>query len=174
MTIENRRKAQLQAGRKLAELAEEAVQAFREKDPEAFRELTSVFEGRSADIGLLGIGGFHVAVQKQSLSIEPNEFRGNRATAHGVTSPETLLDIAEGRLTPLEAFFKGDLLVRAKSPDLHLAYDYFVKFADTALRNERLRDLLEKFRDEFGPATGTRGDDDRRRGGTYSRGLHDD
>jgi hypothetical protein len=150
MINDNTRKSQQEAGKKLAALAEETVRAFREENGEAYEELVKAFEGRSADVGLLGHGGFHVAVRGKKLSIEANAFRGDASTAHGVTSPETVLDIAEGRLTPLEAYFKGDLLVRAKSPDLHLAYDYFVKFADAAARNKRLRDLIEKFRDEFG------------------------
>jgi len=149
MSNERMSKSQQETGKRLAALAEEAVRAFQEANGDAYKELVKAFEGRSADVGLLGQGGFHIAVQGGKLSIEPNAFRGGAAAAHGVASPATILDIAEGRLTPLEAYFKGDLLVRAKSPDLHLAYDYFVKFADAALRNQRLRGLIAQFREEF-------------------------
>jgi hypothetical protein len=149
MNNEKLRKTQLQTGKRLAALAQEAAGAFREDNPDAYEELLRAFEGKSADVGLLGHGGFHVEVRKKKLSVEANAFQGG-STAHGVTTPETLLDIADGRLTPLEAYFKGDLMVRAKSAELHQAYDYLVKFSESALRNKRLRDIVEEFRAEFG------------------------
>src|ERR1044071_5589615 len=121
MNSEQLRKTQQETGKRLATLAEEATRTFREESPEAYEELLRAFEGKSADVGLLGHGGFHIEVRKRKLSIEPNAFRGGGANAHGVTTPETLLDIADGRLTPLEAYFKGDLMVRAKSAELHQA-----------------------------------------------------
>lgn len=133
--------------RQLAELAEEAVRAFREENPEAYEELVKAFNGNSADLALLGFGRFHVSLEKGDLRIEPGVVRGAGSTGRGAIAPETLLAILEGRLTPLEAFFKGDLIARAHSKELHKAYDYFVRFADAALRSKRLQELLGRFRE---------------------------
>ena len=133
--------------RQFAALAEEAVKAFREENPDAYSELVKAFDGMSADLALLGHGKFHVSLSKGDLQIEPGMVRGPESTGRGAIAPETLLAIIEGKLTPLEAFFKGDLIARANSANLHLAYDYFVKFADAALRSKRLQDLMGRFRE---------------------------
>jgi hypothetical protein len=138
-----------ESSRELATLSEEAVQAFREENPEPYEELVQAFEGKSADIALLGHGRFHISVQEGQVRIEPNVMRGGASTGRGAITPETLTEIVEGRLTPLEAFFKGDLIARANSADLHQVYDYFVKFSDAALRSERLRELLGRFRAQY-------------------------
>jgi len=143
MTIHEPNRSQ---SRRLAALAERGVQTFREENPDPYNELVSAFDGKSADVALLGHAGFHVAVDETRVRIEPDKFRGTTSTGSGTVSPETLIAMLEGRLTPLEAFFKGDLQVRAQSPELHVAYGYFVKFADTALRSERLQQLLGEFR----------------------------
>ncbi len=81
-----------------------------------------------------------------SVGIEPDAVRVEVSTGRGAVAPETLIAIVEGKLTPLEAFFKGDLIARANSADLHQAYNYFVKFSDAALRSERLQEILVRFR----------------------------
>jgi len=136
-----------EASRKTAAMAEEALKGFREENPEAYRELTETFEGKSADVVLLGNGKFHVSVHKGEVRIEPNVLKGGSGVSRGMISPETLMEVLEGRRTPLEAFFAGDLVARAPSQDLHLAYNTFVKFADTALRSKRLNEMLARFRD---------------------------
>jgi hypothetical protein len=136
-----------ESSRNLAALAEKALQIFREESPEAHKELVQTFEGKGADVALFGHGRFHVAVQKGEVSIEPNVVRGGASTGRGAIAPETLLSIVEGRLTPLEAFFNGDLIARAGSADLHLVYENFVKFSEAALRSKRLQELLGDFRE---------------------------
>ncbi len=102
-------------------------------------------------MALFGHGRFHVAVNKGDVQIEADKLRGAGATGRGATTPETLLAILEGKLTPLEAFFKGDLIARAASPELHAAYDYFVRFSDAALRSRRLQQILTEFRKVVAP-----------------------
>jgi hypothetical protein len=135
---------------KLAALANEAVRAFREENGEGFRELVNAYEGQSADVALFGHGRLHIAVSHGTVDIRPDQMRGSGATGRGATTPETLLAILEGKLTPLEAFFKGDLVARSSSAELHKAYDYFVRFSGTALRSRRFQQLLEQFRQTFG------------------------
>ncbi len=137
---------------KLTELANEALRAFREDNPDAFKELVKAYEGKSADVALFGHGRFHVAVSKGDVEIQANRMRGSGATGRGATTPETVMAILEGRLTPLEAFFKGDLVARAESAELHKAYDYFVRFSDSALRSKRLQQVASEFRKAFGGA----------------------
>jgi len=138
-----------QSSEKLAALANDAVKAFRDENPDAYKELIQAFNGKSADLALLGHGRFHVGVYKGEVQIEPNKLRGKQSTGRGATTPETLLAILEGKLTPLEAFFKGDLVARAASPELHTAYDYFVRFSEAALRSKKLQQVVEEFRRTF-------------------------
>lgn len=135
-----------ESSRDLAALAEDAIRAFREENPEPYQELVKVFEGKSADVALLGQGKFNISIHNGEVCIEPNVSRGGACTGRGAVAPETLMAIVEGKLTPLEAFFKGDLIARADSADLHQAYSYFVKFSDAALRSERLQEILNRFR----------------------------
>jgi hypothetical protein len=137
---------------KLAELANEAVRAFREENPDAFKELIAAYSGKSADLALFGHGKFSVAVTKGAVEIQPNIMRGSSASGRGATTPETLMAILEGRVTPMAAYFKSDLVARADSAELHKAYDYFVRFSDAALRSKKLQNVLTKFRETFAAA----------------------
>ena len=134
------------ASKRTAAMASDALKRFREENPEAYRELTETFEGRSADVVLLGNGKFNVSVEKGEVRIEPDVMKGSGAP-RGMISPEALMEILEGRRTPLEAFLAGDLVARAESQDLHLAYNTFVKFADTALRSKSLNEMLYRFKE---------------------------
>ena len=138
---------QSDSGDKLARLAKEALQAFREDNPDAYKELVQAYDGKSADLALLGHGRFHVSVSKGEVEVLPNEVRGKGVTGLGATTPETLMAIVEGRITPLEAFFKGDIVARAHSDELHQAYNYFVRFSEAALRSKRLQKVASEFRD---------------------------
>jgi len=146
---ESERENAAESDERLARLAQRAVTAFREENSEAYEELVRAFDGRAADLAVFGHGRFNVAVRDGEVVVAPHP-RGGGDIARGAIYPETLMAIAEGRTTPLEAHFKGDLIARAPSADLHLAYGYFVKFADRALRSERLRELLEEFRRQVG------------------------
>ena len=137
-------------GSQIAEIAQQAVDAFREENPDAYEELARTFEGRGADLALLGgHGAFHAEVRDGQVVIDPGRVGGSPLTARGAASPETLIAIAEGRITPLEAFFKGDVVAQARSADLHIVYGYFVKFADAALTSKGLQDVLGRFRETF-------------------------
>lgn len=131
---------------KLASLANDALRAFREENPEAFKELVKVYDGKSADVALFGHGKFNILVAKGDVDIAPDRMGGSRVAGRGATTPETLMAILEGRLTPLEAFFKGDLVARAQSAELHRAYDYFVRFSEAAIRSQRMQKVIEEFK----------------------------
>jgi len=126
-------------------LAEKAVEVFREENSEAFGELVEAFDGKSTNIAVIGVGKFSLAVTDQEVRIDQNLLSGPE-TARGAIYPEAAVAITEGRVSPLESFFKGDLIARAPSPDLHRAYGYLVKFSDAALRSERLQELVGEFR----------------------------
>lgn len=96
---------------------------------------------------LFGHGKFNVGVENGEVNIRPNEMRGSGALGRGATTPETLMAMLEGRITPLEAYFKVDLVARAESAELHRVYNYFLRFADATMRSQRLQSLLEKFRE---------------------------
>lgn len=144
-----RRGEQSQTGTELVKLAHEAVEVFQKENPTAFNELVSEFDGKSADLALLGHGRFHARVQKGNVSFEPNVARGAGSTGRGAIAPEVLMAILEGRLTPLEAFFKGDLIARSESANLHLVYNKFVEFSHLALRSKDLQDVLSRFKERY-------------------------
>lgn len=134
----------------IAQIARQAVDAFRDEDPDAYAELARAFEGRGADLALLGgHGAFHAEVRDGEVVIDPGRVGAKPLTARGAASPETLIAIAEGRVTPLEAFFKGDVVAQARSADLHIVYGYFVKFADSALTSKGLQEVLGRFRETY-------------------------
>ncbi|MDH4185376.1 MAG: hypothetical protein OEV08_00135 [Nitrospira sp.] len=140
----------LESSKKLASLANDALKAFREDNPQAFKELVEVYSGKSADLALFGHGKFHIAVKKGEVEIQPDKIQGSGATGRGATTPETLMAILEGKLTVLEAFHKGDLVARANSAELHRAYDFFARFSDAAMRSKKLQKVLSDFRSTFG------------------------
>lgn len=139
-----------EASRELVRLAEEGIAAFREENPEAYKDLVRGFEGQSADVALLGHGRMHVSVSDGEISLEPDRVAGAESTGRGAIAPETVVEIVEGRLTPMEAFFKGDLIARARSENLHKAYGFMVSYSDTAMRSERLQEILARFRKQYG------------------------
>jgi hypothetical protein len=130
---------------RLAALAQRAVATFREENSAAYAELVDAFAGKSANVAVFGVGKFSVAVTDREVQIDPTLLHGPD-TARGAIYPEAAVAIAEGQISPLESFFKGDLIARAPSPDLHRAYGYLVKFSDAALRSERLQELVGEFR----------------------------
>lgn len=133
------------ASARLAALAEKAVETFREENSDAYRELVDAFDGKSANIAVFGLGRFSVAVTEREVRID-RDLRHGPDTARGAIYSEAAVAITEGRISPLESFFKGDLIARAPSADLHRAYGYLVKFSDTALRSDRLQELVHEFR----------------------------
>ena len=142
---DKQRQGSSESSARLAALAEQAVAAFREENSEAYRELVEAFDGKSANIAVFGVGRFNVAVTDREVRIDQS-LKQSPDTARGAIYPEAAVAITEGRTSPLESFFKGDLIARAPSPDLHRAYGYLVKFSDTALRSERLQELAREFR----------------------------
>jgi hypothetical protein len=129
---------------RLAALAEQAVRTFREENTDAYNELVEAFDGQSANVAVFGLGKFSISVEGREVRVD-RSLRQGPGIARGAIYPETLVAITEGRISPLESFFKGDLIARAPSADLHRAYGYFVRFSDTALRSERLQELLREF-----------------------------
>jgi hypothetical protein len=121
------------------------VETFREENLEAYKELVEALNGKSADVALLGHGKFHISIETGNLRIRPGVTRGAKSTGTCIVAPETLNAILDGRLTPLEAFFEGDLIARADLADLYRAYRYFVRFSDAALRSAKLKELLTRF-----------------------------
>jgi hypothetical protein len=135
---------------RIAALAQEALDAFRHDLPEQYKELVAAFDDRGADLALLGHGRFHIAVRGGDVSISSKQQRGG-LSGRGAATPETIHAILNGESTPLEEFFRGNLIAQAPSEELHRVYDYFVRFADAALRSERMQKVADHFRREFPP-----------------------
>jgi hypothetical protein len=135
----------------IEELAHKALKAFSVDAKKDYQHLVKAYDGCNAIVGIFGMGSVTVAVSKGEVHINPNLKEVlTKTVGRGATYPETLVAISKGEITPLEAFFKGDLVTRAESNELHKAYGFFVKFSDAALRSERLQHVMEEFRTKAG------------------------
>jgi hypothetical protein len=143
--VANARQDDRDTSARLTALAEKAVETFREENADAYRELVQAFDGKSANVAVFGVGRFSIAVTDREVRVDQKLVHGPD-TARGAIYPEAAVAITEGRMSPLESFFKGDLIARAPSAELHRAYGYLVKFSDSALRSERLQELVKEFR----------------------------
>ena len=128
---------------------ESAIDAFRTDAPEEFQSLIREYDGHSAVVGLFGIGSTSISVVKGRVYVGGSPGRAARQLAHAATHPETIVAIAEGRTTALEAFHVGDLVVRAPAEELHRAFGLFVRMTEPALRSAKLQGVLREFRDEM-------------------------
>jgi hypothetical protein len=134
-------------GNVVAELAQRAVEAFRADSKKDFEQLVKTYDGCNAVVGIFGLGSVTIAVSGGEVYVDPaDRVRDTKFIGRGAAYPETIVALSEGRLTPLEAFHTGDLVVRADSEELHKAYGLMVKMSDGAIRSERLQGVLKEFR----------------------------
>lgn len=133
----------------MAELANQALEAFRADMSKEYEQLVKTYEGSSAGVGLFGVGSVTIAVQNGEVMINPPAEKCPPLLGRGATYPEVLLALARGQLTGLDAFHRGDLLIQVDdSEELHRAYDFFVRFSESALRSQRLRGVLKQFEEK--------------------------
>ena len=131
----------------IAQQARQMVNTFRTDNPDEFHELVSEFDGRHANLAVFGTGRISVRVANQDVSIEPGLAQGELARA--AVYMEALQAIKRGVLTPLQAYFRGDIIVRAPEGDLHKAHGFFVKFAELAFGSDAMRRHFDDFEREF-------------------------
>lgn len=137
--------------RRFTEIARRALEAFRADSQEAYAQLVREYDNSSAVVGVFGLGSVTLAVSGGEATIlDKAPEKGDRQTrlvGRGAAYPETVLALSEGRVTPIEAFHSGDLVVRAPSEELHRAFGLMVKYSDTAVRSDRLQEVLKEFRE---------------------------
>jgi hypothetical protein len=131
----------------VANRARQAIATFKADNPAEFLELVREFDGRAANIAVFGTGRMNVRVTHDDVTIDPG--LGDGENASGAIYMETAQAIMQGRITPLQAYFRGDIIVRAPSEDLHRAYGFFVKFAELALTSSAMREHFDDFRADF-------------------------
>lgn len=145
---ENWLKQEPEGQRHFAEIARRALEAFRADAQEAYAQLVREYDNSSAVIGVFGMGSVTLAVSGGEATIlDKAPDNPSRLIGRGAAYPETVLALSEGRITPVEAFHSGDLVVRASSEELHRAFGLMVKYSDTAVRSERLQAVLKEFRE---------------------------
>lgn len=134
--------------RQLADIARRALEAFRSDAQEAYAQLVREYDNSSAIIGVFGMGSVTLTVSGGEAAIQDKvPDKPARLVARGAAYPETILALSEGRMTPVEAFHSGDLVVRAPSEELHRAFGLMVKYSDSAIRSEKLQEVLKDFRE---------------------------
>ena len=134
----------------LEKIAKEALSAFRSDAKKEYESLVAAYEGASASIGVFGLGSVTVAVREKKAGINPPANQCPPMVGRAAVRPETVVAISEGKVTVLDAYHKGDLIVRAESGELHKAYGFLVKFSDAALRSEKLQKVFKDFRKNTG------------------------
>jgi hypothetical protein len=133
--------------RELANHVRRGVTNFRTENPVEFQEMVGEFDGRRANVAVLGFGRINVRVGGGDVVIEPG--LASDEMMHGAIYMEAAQAIAGGRLTPLQAYFRGDVIVRAPAGDLHNGYGFFVRFAELAFASANLRAQLDELTNEF-------------------------
>ena len=143
----NRSKTPQGERRQLAEFARRALEAWRSDATAEYEQLVKTYEGCSAVVGVFGLGSITVTVSGGVAQVhEEAPDRQPKVIGRGAAFPETIVALSEGRITPIEAFHAGDLVVRADSEELHRAYGLMVKMTDSAVRSKRLQSVLKDFR----------------------------
>ncbi|MFJ9026324.1 hypothetical protein ACIRPU_41140 [Streptomyces sp. NPDC102259] len=131
----------------LATRARQVINTFRAEHPAEYQELVHEFDSRDGNLAVFGFGRINVRITNGEVSVEPG--LGPGEMARGMIYMEALQAITQGVLTPLQAYFRGDVIVRAPSGDLHTAYGFFVRFAELAFGSETMRTHFDEFRTEF-------------------------
>jgi hypothetical protein len=139
-----------EGGAFLERIAKDALEAFRRDCEEEYDTLVKKYDDSAVAVGVFGVGAVTLAVTKGEVHVNPPAEKCPRLRGRGAVYPETVIAIAEGRTTALDAFHRGDLLARAESSELHRAYEYFVRFSDAVMRSKRLQKTLQAFREEIG------------------------
>jgi hypothetical protein len=127
--------------------ARQMINSFRANNPTEFQEMVREFNGRDANLAVFGFGRMNVRIANGDVSVEPG--LGSGEMARGAIYLEALQAIRQGVLTPLQAYFRGDIVVRAPSEDLHRAYGFFVRFAELVVASEAMREHLDAFDSNF-------------------------
>jgi hypothetical protein len=136
-----------QGDRIVANQAQQAINTFRADNPAEFQEMVGEFDGRDANLAVFGFGRMNVRIANGEVSVRPG--LGTGEMARGAIYLEALQAIRQGVLTPLQAYFRGDIVVRAPSGDLHRAYGFFVRFAELAFASESMREHFDAFDTNF-------------------------
>jgi hypothetical protein len=135
----------------LARIAEQALVAFRTDCPAEFATLVRAYENSSAAVGVFGLGNVTLAVKDGEVRINPPTEDCPPLVGRGATYPEVISALARGQITALDAFNRGDMLVRtAETDELHKAYTFFAEFCGKALESRKLIDVLSTFEEVVG------------------------
>lgn len=145
--IDKKRSGSGDGNQTVANLLRQAVDAFSADAKEDYAALVREYEGESAVVGIFGMGSATIGVNGGKVVVGNDERAGKaRSVGRGSTYPETIVALAEGRMTVLEAFHTGDIVVRAPSEDLHKAYGLAVKMTGAAIGSKRLQSVMKEFR----------------------------
>jgi hypothetical protein len=131
----------------LAGQAQQMITTFRRDHPAEFREMVTEFDGRDANLAVFGTGRVNVHVANGNVTVQPGLATADLAS--GAIYMEALQAIKKGVLTPLQAYFRGDIIVRAPENDLHRAYGFFVKFAGIVFASTSMREHFDEFENQF-------------------------
>lgn len=134
----------------LEKYARRALEALKADLPQVHAELVRAYEGQAVAVGVFGLGMVVLSIKNGAAQVNPPAKQTGTLVGRGATYPETIAELAAGRLTVLEAYHRGDLAVQSgRSETLHEGYNRMLKYSDAALKSKRLNEVFEDFRREL-------------------------
>lgn len=131
--------------RALAELAQKALQVVRTEQPALFQDLVKALDGKAFDVALFGQGKFHIAASDGDIRVYA--FVEGGAVAYRTGGyPSAVVDIAEGRMTPLQGFFRALIVAFGSAKDLSIGHAYSVKLAKFSKDSAAMQDVVKQFK----------------------------
>jgi hypothetical protein len=129
----------------LAELAQKALQVVRSEQPALFRDLVKALDGKAFDVALFGQGKFHIAARDGDIRVYA--FVEGGAVAYRTGGyPAAVAAIAEGRMTPLQGFFRALIVAFGSAKDLSIGHEYSVKLARFSKNSAAMQDVVKQFK----------------------------
>ena len=130
----------------LVKLANGAIEAFKKEDLGLYSEFIREYENQSLDVVITNYGIFHFSIENGKPVLTPGHLKGSGTPVHVTVSPETLIRLIEEDITPINAYFRGLIGVKANSNIMHTSYNFLFEFMDVFKRSKTLQQYIEDFK----------------------------
>ena len=145
------RKGRNEGNDRIAKFAKAALDAFKKDSAATYRKLVKQFAGNTVSVGVFGVGKCTLAPKAGGVEVNPKSLGRSGLRARAGLHPETVAALLDGKMTVLEAYHTGDLVVQTvDSGRLHEAYTAFVQHSDAALRGKNFNAVAREFRAYLG------------------------
>lgn len=130
----------------VAKLVRDAIAALRVHRGQKYDEIIRTYEGCNAVVRIFGLGSVTIAVSDGEVYVGAvDKARDTRMLGRGAIYPQTIVNMLEGRITALDAFRTGELVIDGSSRELSKAYRLLSEVFDAA-HSQRLQSILNELR----------------------------